>query len=147
MTMMKPQSLTFTVPDEASMLALGEQLMAYLRPPQLICLHGELGVGKTTLVRGILRALGWQGHVKSPTFTVVEPYDLGALQVYHLDLYRLTSADELEFIGIRDYFTQHSLIFVEWPSRALQCLPAADVNCYIDMQAHGREVRWLIKTH
>lgn len=141
---MNRPSLTLTIPDEASMLALGEQLVPYLQPPQLVFLHGELGVGKTTLVRGILRALGWQGVVKSPTFTVVEPYDLGDKQLYHFDLYRLTSADELEFIGIRDYFTESSLIFVEWPSRALSCLPEPDVNCYIDMLTHGREVRWLI---
>lgn len=144
---MNQHSLILNVPNEAGMLALGEQLVPYLKPPQLVFLHGELGVGKTTLVRGILRALGWQGVVKSPTFTVVEPYDLGDRQLYHLDLYRLTSADELEFIGIRDYFTPNSLILIEWPSRALECLPAPDVNCYIDMLAHGREVRWLTNPH
>lgn len=143
---MNQPSFTCTVPDETSMLALGERLLPYLQPPKLVFLHGELGVGKTTLVRGILRAFGWQGVVKSPTFTVVEPYDLGDKQLYHLDLYRLTSADELEFIGIRDYFTSKSLIFVEWPSRALDCFPRPDVNCFIDMLPHGREVRWIVKS-
>lgn len=143
---MNLQSFTCIVPDEASMLTLGERLVPYLQPPQLVFLHGELGVGKTTLVRGILRVLGWQGIVKSPTFTVVEPYELDDKLFYHLDLYRLTSADELEFIGIRDYFTPKSLIFVEWPSRALACFPEPDVHCYIDMLAHGRELRWLVKS-
>lgn len=144
---MNSSNVSQIVTNEAELLALGEQLVNYLTPPKLVFLHGELGVGKTTLVRGILRVLGWQGIVKSPTFTVVEPYDLGHLQLYHFDLYRLTSVDELEFLGIRDYFTKNSLIFIEWPSRASALLPSPDIDCYIDMHAHGRKVTWQINSH
>lgn len=142
MPVSSPTEHIFYPANEAEMLALGQQLLQDLTPPKLIFLHGDLGAGKTTLVRGILKALGWQGKVKSPTFTVIEPYDLGELQVYHVDLYRLTSPDELAFMGIRDYFNAHSLVLIEWPSRALTDLPIADIDCYIEMLPKGREVKW-----
>jgi len=123
------------------MLDLGGSLARAINNQNcIIYLQGNLGVGKTTLVRGFLKELGHAGKVKSPTFTIVEPYQLNSLMVYHLDLYRLQSADELENIGIRDYF-ENSVILIEWPENARKLLPKADLICKITFDPHHKNHR------
>ncbi len=134
--------LEFDVPDEASMLKLGQQIAKALADSNgcIIHLHGELGAGKTTLTRSVLQTLGVTGRVKSPTYTLVEPYEYGDRTAYHFDLYRLGDPEELEFLGIRDYLSVNAILFVEWPERGKGILPAADVHIRIHYAGSGRRV-------
>jgi len=106
------------LPDEAATIAVGRRLALALPQSVLIYLEGDLGAGKTTLVRALLRALGHKGAVRSPTYTLIEPYELTGHDVFHLDLYRLGSPDELEDIGIRDILALPCVLLVEWPEKA-----------------------------
>lgn len=132
--------LTLDLPDEAATLALGAQLAAVLGPG-LVRLEGELGAGKTCLVRGILRGLGYSGRVKSPTYTLVEPYATARLAVSHWDLYRLGSADELDALGLRDSARDSELLLVEWPERGGDRLACADLTIHLDYAGAARRVQ------
>ncbi len=127
------------VADAAAMEALGARL-AEARTAGIIYLEGELGAGKTTLARGLLRALGHSGKVRSPTYTLIEPYLLDSGAVYHLDLYRLADPQELEDLGLRDLLAEKALLLVEWPERGAGVMPAADLRVGIEHRRAGRRV-------
>ena len=132
--------------DEAATLAFGEKLALDLQPGLLIGLSGELGSGKTTLARGILRGLGYQGKVKSPTYTLVELYKLSRLDLYHFDLYRFKDSQELLEAGFREYFDSRNVCVVEWPERARDLLPGADLSVSLVEEGKGRRVRIVAHT-
>jgi len=124
--------------DEEATLQLGAQLAACLSESILIYLSGDLGAGKTTLTRAMLRALGISDHIKSPTFSMVECYERDKQPLYHIDLYRLTNPEELEYLGLQDLMGTNAIIMIEWPERAGDYLPKADVHCYLSFHKEGR---------
>lgn len=132
-------NFTFELADETATLALGARLAEAIRPGMVIYLHGDLGAGKTTLVRGLLHKLGHVGKVKSPTYTLVEPYVISGLNLYHFDLYRFVDPEEWEASGFRDYFNAQSVCFVEWPEKAGGLLPEPDLDIRLEPQEQGRK--------
>lgn len=121
--------------------ALGARLASALAPGCVLYLRGDLGAGKTTLARGLLRGLGHPGTVKSPTFTLVEPYQLGRWRLFHWDLYRLADPEELEYLGLRDQIDGEAVLLIEWPERGRGELPAADLAVTLDYAGTGRACR------
>lgn len=128
------------MPSEAATLEFGVALWRAVDGGGLIFLSGELGAGKTTLARGLLRAAGFTGAVKSPTYALVEEYRLPERSVYHFDLYRLAVAEELEWMGIRDYLESDALCLIEWPERGASVLPEADLHLRLEACADGRRI-------
>lgn len=119
------------------MLRLGAELAPALKGGGQVNLSGDLGMGKTTLVRGLLRALGYNGRVKSPSYGLVESYSISGLSVHHLDLYRLSHGEELAFLGLEDLIDGEALVLIEWPEKARGFLPAPDWTIHIDQPGPG----------
>lgn len=136
------------LPNDEAMLAFGNQLAEAIDKQQscIIFLHGPLGAGKTTLARGFLRGLGYQEKVKSPTFTLVEPYHIAQHLVYHFDLYRVTDPEELIHMGIQDYFAHDAICLIEWPELGGDLLPTPDILCTLSFEGSGRRIKVLSQT-
>lgn len=142
------QSETIYLAHEADLLAVAKRLALAVETHQdkfskdalTIYLLGELGAGKTTFSRGFIQTLGHKGHVKSPTYTLVESYELGQWHINHFDLYRLADPEELEFMGIRDYLGSHRIILAEWPQRGEGYLPQPDIIITIDYAGTARSI-------
>ena len=132
--------ISLTLIDEEATLTLAKRLALLLEPGMVVYLHGNLGSGKTTLVRGVLNSLGHRGNVKSPTYTLVEPYHINGLDLRHFDLYRMHDDEEWEAAGFRDEFDGHNIFFIEWPEKAQKYLPLADMEINFSILAEGREV-------
>ncbi len=126
--------------NESETLALGAKIAAMLQGGEIIYLSGELGAGKTTFVRGLLNGLGHSGNVKSPTYTLVEPYSINDKNIYHFDLYRINDPEELEAMGIRDYCDGESICLFEWPEQGEDVLPVADIILSFSHCDLGREL-------
>ena len=130
------------LPNEAATLALGNRLAHVLEPGLYLALSGDLGSGKTTLARGILLGLGYQGKVKSPTYALVELYNLSKLDLYHFDFYRFNDPQEWVDAGFRDYFEPRNVCLVEWPERVGDLLPLPDMRILLTTEGDGRRV-WI----
>lgn len=144
--MREPGTEILNVGSAEQMQVLGRAIAAAVEAddPFIVALEGELGAGKTTLVGGILRSYGVTGPVRSPTYTLIEPYEVAGRAIYHLDLYRLNDPDEVEPLGIRDLLTGSALLLIEWPSRAEGAIPAADLMieiAYPPVGTEGRQIR------
>ena len=138
--------LKIELPDEAATLALGAALARALQAGDRVYLSGDLGAGKTTLTRGVLRALGFEGRVKSPTYTLLELYVISTLNLYHFDFYRFADPEEWQETGFRDLFNERNICLVEWPERAGELLPLPDLKIVLTpTPQEGREA--LIEAH
>ncbi|MBC3871604.1 tRNA (adenosine(37)-N6)-threonylcarbamoyltransferase complex ATPase subunit type 1 TsaE [Undibacterium oligocarboniphilum] len=133
-----------TLHDEAATQALGKSLAHTLVPGLSIFLHGDLGTGKTALTRALIHAAGHPGHVKSPTYTLAEPYDIllrgQPATIMHFDLYRMSTPEEFLDAGFREEFNASNICIVEWPEKAEDVLPEPDLNVYLRVAGDGREV-------
>lgn len=132
--------------DECDTEAFGAALWQALPKKCLLFLNGDLGMGKTTLVRGVLRAAGYSGAVKSPTYSLVEEYDVGGRRILHFDLYRLKDPEELEWMGMGDYLAQQALCCIEWPEMGAGFLPEADLVLNLQALNAGRSIEIKVLT-
>ncbi|MBL8503719.1 MAG: tRNA (adenosine(37)-N6)-threonylcarbamoyltransferase complex ATPase subunit type 1 TsaE [Rhodocyclaceae bacterium] len=132
-----------SLPDEAATLALGARLAQALAPGLVIYLEGELGSGKTTLVRGVLRGLGYAGNVKSPTFTLVELYAISRLNLHHFDFYRFSQPEEYLDAGMEEYLQGGAVCLVEWPEKAGDYLAQADMRIALAVEGGGRRAEFI----
>ena len=136
----QPPKITRHLADESATDAFGAELAKVLRPGLMVTLSGDLGAGKTALVRAMLRALGYPGKVKSPTYTLVEFYVISSLYLYHFDFYRFNDPDEWHEAGFREYFNENSVCLVEWPEKAGDLLPPPDLRISLNIREPGRDV-------
>lgn len=135
------------IPDESSQLGIGQALaQACKEGGAWIYLSGELGTGKTTLARGFLQGLGYQKRVKSPTYTLVEPYEIAGRLICHFDFYRISQQAELAYLGLEEYFTTTSICLVEWPDHFMDFLPIPDILIFLTTQNQGRQLKLQSKT-
>lgn len=132
--------MKFHLPDEHATQRFAARLAASSPAHGLVFLEGDLGAGKTTLVRAFLRALGYQDTVKSPTYTLVEPYQIDARRILHFDLYRLDSPEELEYLGVREDIDGAALALVEWPDRGRGWMPQEDLRIVLSTRGSGRDL-------
>ncbi len=132
--------------DESATLAAGAKLSQGALANLVIFLHGDLGAGKTTFTRGFLQGLGFKGKVKSPTYTLVEPYTFNDLIVYHFDLYRFIDEEEWEAAGFREYFNASSICLIEWPEKAGYLLPEPDIHVHLIHDALQRKIQFSANT-
>lgn len=133
------------LPDEAATQKLAYDVAKLLKPPFVLTLSGEIGAGKTTFVRAMLRAFQIKEAIKSPTFSLVETYVLPntAYMFHHFDLYRIADVHELDYIGFRDYFTENEICCIEWPERARSELKAIDLHLELRWKHEGREAKFV----
>ena len=136
----------YDLKDESETLRLAESMASHLFPGMNLYLKGELGSGKTTFVRGVLRGLGYQDKVKSPTYTLVEPYSLEKFTIYHFDLYRFKDVTEWDDAGFREYFNNTSICLVEWPEKAGHILPKPDISIDLSHTPYGRHLHLISYT-
>jgi tRNA threonylcarbamoyladenosine biosynthesis protein TsaE len=134
------QHFSLTLADETATLLLGAEIARILHPGLVIFLRGDLGAGKTTFARGILRGLGYQEKVKSPTYNLIELYKISRLYLYHFDFYRFNDPAEWEDAGFREYFNADSICLVEWPQKAEGLLPPGDLTFLFHLSGTGRNV-------
>lgn len=140
------RSRAWPLPDVSATLALGARLAGALAPGMVVWLRGDLGAGKTTLARGLLRGLHYEGRVKSPSYTLVEIYPFSSFNLYHFDLYRFAGPDEWEEAGFREYFNSASICLVEWPEKGGGALPPPDLEIRLEMAGEGRMARLIGRT-
>lgn len=134
------QQVIIDLTDEHSSVLFATRLARCLTAPLIVAFHGDIGAGKTTIIRAMLRALGVDSAIKSPTFSLVESYSCDDFMVHHFDLYRIHQEEELEYIGFREYLSQHSVCCIEWAERAGFLLPIIDVHCSLTIKDRGREL-------
>ena len=133
-------------PCERDLEVFAKNIATGIQAPLVIWLEGDLGAGKTTFARALIHALGYEGRVKSPTYGLLEHYRLAALQVLHLDLYRIGDPDELEFLGLEDLLDEQTILLIEWPERGGYWLSEPDFKFKFSYQGEGRELHWLACT-
>jgi len=141
------QHFTQVLKNESATIEAGKNFAAHLPKSLVVYLHGNLGAGKTTFVRGVLQGLGYQGKVKSPTYTIVEPYNFFNKQFYHFDLYRFNDEEEWEMAGFREYFNDDSICMVEWPEKAATLMPNADIDIELSLNEQGRRINYIANTN
>jgi tRNA threonylcarbamoyladenosine biosynthesis protein TsaE len=142
--------ITLKLADEQATLKLGADFARSINAGMNVYLHGDLGAGKTTFVRGVLHGLGFVGKVKSPTYTLVEPYQIfisqAKVNLYHFDLYRFIDEEEWDAAGFRDYFNPNAVCLIEWSDKAGSLIPQADIDVYLELVGEGRSVCLIANT-